>query len=252
MQLESAILQLSSHLGARHALREYINIARTTDTYFATIPKDIIDIILEMVPDFRQTYTDEQIMRASQQYSDFRDKYIDYANQINPQYKTELFTKMNDSYPPSTVYIKSIHHGQHAKLTSLRVGIIYVSKHRFVYRRPLPNENNPHRTMYKTNCRHMVENDPISNIEELFTVHDELDYVFLLPCGLTLVMLDRQNQVPKSYLLDFDNDKYIKVEYSSTTLDYLIDDFGRKIEHNLSYQEFCFSDLTPFPFRCSC
>lgn len=82
MLLAQAINHFRPEFGIRDQLRDACKKAANENTYFATIPKDICDIILEMVPDLRQTYTQEQFANARAIYDQFLQQYG--SDDINP------------------------------------------------------------------------------------------------------------------------------------------------------------------------
>lgn len=95
---------LSPHFVVRDELRQVLkdfatipSNESTPPTYFATIPRDICNIILDFVPNLRQIHPEDPFEHIKSDYQVFVDKYIKpYAD---PRYDMANFGKLRQDFP---------------------------------------------------------------------------------------------------------------------------------------------------------
>lgn len=83
MDLEQAVLKLRPKFADRLKLRKKLRKLTKQLSYFATIPMDITNIILELLPDLRHKHSPEVISAITDQFDKFAANYLKFTSDNN-------------------------------------------------------------------------------------------------------------------------------------------------------------------------
>jgi hypothetical protein len=232
MQLSQAIDKLRPEFPQRDCLRrELLQLFTQPGAYFATIPRDICNIIADMVPDLRMSYPAEPFKSTDQLLADFNAKY-------RGQNRLYDIDKLRRDFPETPMVNNRV---------SLNVKFINGCPQFFTRTidKYLGTDRETGVTTIMINIRPDVHIYRIS--KDLGTCQSNLIYnnknslyvpwgfnndnIFLLPCGLCCVY---NRELRTAFVTDIQNNLQIDVnvdmftEFKSYVA--LFDDFGQKIE----------------------
>jgi hypothetical protein len=224
ISFDQAVLQLRPEFVLRlsqiDAVKDMFVLTCTLkNTYFSTIPMDIIGIILEFIPDLRKSFNNvefqQELERTTDEIYSIINKYC--PNVIKLDENTVLtmnYRKLQQDYPDlvgnNWIMFKILD----GKMT------LYQSIH----------------TMYFT---YYIGNNTVFNISNnTITCEGELIQKTnikcsiipcnLLPCGLLLCINVKNTE--KKYLLDPYTNKYFRIKPINVSIFKIIDDFGNLIQ----------------------
>lgn len=220
----------------RHAMQQLVH----SDTYFSTIPRDIFNIIYELLPELRQTHPKDQLASAFNCLAEFNAKYRIQGGFYDNDKIRRDFPELNTDNPWREILLKFIDgkprffiHG-----ATQYLGI-----------NPTNNMHRVLKNVYETQpqCSHVFElsdNSYAESLNKLYTrsrdmpkesrydLWDDIN-VFLLPCGLCCVFIDH-----KVYAIDLTTKQTIEIKLAYYKLIaisgfsmILVDDFGNITHH---------------------
>lgn len=185
-----AIHKLRPQFGIRQQLREQIIIE--LDTYFQTIPKDVLMIIREYVPMLQQTIDQEQIERERQaflkkyQYDETDTYHIPTLNRVA---LIRDFPEYVEKFMGNSAAVKFVN----GKLCVFYHSVRYIGQNMFYV------TNSRGRSFIITVSRDK-DPDNISSAVRLLSYNRSPHIMSVLPCGLVYEYLDQFN---KHYLTDY-------------------------------------------------
>lgn len=246
-----AVLKLRPEFAARLEIRADLHKNDHYD-YFGTIPRDIIGVICEYLPDLRAKYDPTHIAKCEEQTKQFIDKYATgYRNGYMPVYVDH--DKIIKDYP----HVKFREDGMlYVKMLDRN----FVPCHKSEYTYIGTNKQGQHQcldsiTMTIVTLNGLCCNEPsIHQIapSKINIALDDMIFINLLPCGLLMVTSrDRY-----AYLYDITTGEFVAMFHKyEDVLKYLhgpfireghvvIDDFGNTCE--ISSLAMQFSNLDPW------
>lgn len=258
MRLPLAILHLRPDFANRIELRnsfvkimtESGKISANNFTYFATIPRDICEIILGLVPDLRQSIPDDYIEMIMSEYNNFANEYMQSDQKTLQPDKVAEFMKLVGSELSSFYEIvKFLPNGKKRKLQTMTHGYMYIGHNRYM-RKTAEYVNGQIVVLplcvIKSGKEHLIP-----NIHKIIDASIRIRFMYILPCGLLLVVLDTSDALNphQMYLLDVEHDKYVEIAEFYMEARNLVDDFGTIRVTKLTQNMLHFSDLTPHPLH---
>lgn len=214
-----ALLQLRPKYATRLAKRAAIQ-PPDPHSYFLTIPRDIVHVILEFLPDLRQSYHTPEF---AQEVLQITSKIQAFYEQYKPENPTEILpntipaidkTKLQRDYPTIQRFIQN------------REILLKITDNGIIWKQNLyPLQQH---LAYLGNDCVLFASAGIINQNERFlqlTYHNsDLQPIHLLPCGL---LLCQSMQHQKQYLADPFTSKSVQINYVPINLFQLMDDFGK-------------------------
>lgn len=230
VSLEQAINVLRPNFVQRNLLRQELqNISKNLHTYFATIPKDIVIMIAEYMPDLRQSHATDPLQHIRHEYDIFVKKYSKTPD--NPAIFD--YEKTRADFPLASMLI-GIMDACFIKNISQGVVICNVIDHaRYIGNNLWIADANQSRRLFNGKSMKFIKFD---------NKNAGISEIHILPCGLVIISVidnwmicDEDHVFSENltsdrdiYLVDFVTDQFVPIHHAIAKNKYytIIDDFG--------------------------
>lgn len=256
ISLADAVLTLKPTFGTRLVIRDVLQELFREHSYFATIPRDICNIISDFVPDLRQTYTDKHFSDAASVYQEFVHKYNIKRDKTDPQRIAKLQhpEKFLLDFPGHENILYDI-----LRVKCIREQVVVFDN--IEYTRILYVGNNTRLMRNGIMDYWYADNLELTQFNKI--CQGKNINICILPCQLVMIQVAefaglandfRKPEIYKNYVADLNCDHIIKISDNLIWCVNLIDDFGKifpvsgeKLEDIIREDALFFSDMTSNP-----
>lgn len=211
--IAEAVNRLRPEFGVRDALRiALLEQFRANDSYFRTIPQDINDIIMSLLPDLRVRDVSLILQQADQICTDFTNKYVGTSGEFDR-------SALNRDYP-------DLHLQKNDRIiVKIIDGKLYVDR-----------DTNKHNRW--VGCGFLRYHAPRCDFYEVYDISNQLIQVYddstdyyckaVLPCGLVYVIAS--GYLSCGCIMDFPNKKTVQITNNPNPDQIIMNDFGEFVE----------------------